>query len=172
MTMQAPWNAAWTSELRYEVRPCRWVNGALAIWSPHSPGVGRPVFAKPHMVRQRMSIALMLCTVCGKPTAPRDRWWFGLGTFRENWFMTTEAPVHRACAEHALTVCPHLQRTDGAGHLQRFPLGHVVLSAIVGGVATDDEFAVKTNGRRVVGHLKLAWPENIFRVHQSQQEEA
>lgn len=165
--MEVPWNASWSSEDRYEIRPCRWINGQLAIWSPHSPGVGRPIFAKPHMVRQRMSVAKMLCTVCGKQTPRDDRWWFGLGQFRERWFMTTEAPVHRACADRALILCPHLKRINGAGSLSRMPAGYSILQAIVGGSLADEDFGVKINGRRVVGHLKIAWPEAVFRKHPS-----
>lgn len=156
--MRAPWNASWTSEDRYEIRPCRWAGGALAVWEPHSPGVGTPIFAKPHMVRQRRSIAQFLCTVCGDHTPENDRWWFGLGIFREGHFMTTEAPVHCKCAHLARRVCPHLR--EAKFEPKRFPGGFRVLSAIVGGSATDEDFGVKINGRRVVGHLKLAWPEH------------
>lgn len=163
MTLLVPWNASWSSEERYEVRPCRWVGGALALWSPHAPGSGRPIFAKPHMVRQRRSIAQFLCTVCGEPTLPGNQWWFQLGEFREGWFMTTEAPVHHACAELSLKKCPHLQAKGSARELSKFPSGYTILSSIVGGVATDDDFGVRINGRRVVGHLKFAWPESIVR---------
>lgn len=152
-----PWNAAWTSEHRYEVRPCRWVQGALALWCPHTPGEGRPVFARPHMVRQRRSIAEMRCTVCGGLTPPADRWWFKLGRLQEGWFMTTEAPVHRACADHALTLCPHLRGREA--DLERMPGDYSILSAIVGGPATDADFGVRIQGRKVIGALKLAWPE-------------
>jgi hypothetical protein len=158
-----PWNASWSSEARYEIRPCRYVGGALAIWSPHTPGVGRPIFAKPHMVRQRMSIAKLLCTVCGERTPSDDRWWFQLGSFQEGWFMTTESPVHRVCADLALEKCPHLQRQGCAPDLQRLPGGYSILSSIVGGSLTDEDFGVKINGRRVVGHLKIAWPESQVR---------
>lgn len=164
MTFFAPWNASWSSEARYEIRPCRWAGGALAIWSPHSPGIGRPIFAKPHMVRQRQSVARMLCTVCGEPTPPKDRWWFALGEYREDWFMTTEAPVHRACAELALVKCPHLQRNECAGDLAPFPGGYSILSSIVGGSITEEDFGVKIAGRRVVGHFKIAWPKRMIRV--------
>lgn len=150
-----PWNAGWSSEESYEVRPCRWAGGKLALWSPHSPGVGRPVFARPHMVRQRKSIVRMLCTVCGDPTPPADRWWFKLAHQQEGYLMTTEAPVHRRCAEHALTVCPHLRGREN--DLSRFPSGFVVLSALIGGPATDRDFGVNIAGRTVVGHLKIAW---------------
>jgi hypothetical protein len=125
--MLAPWNAAWSAEERYEIRPCRYASGKLAIWMPHKPGEGRPVFAKPHMVRQRRSIAEMRCTVCGEPTPTTDRWWFRLGTMQEGWFMTTEAPVHHVCAELALRHCPHLR--GRATDLEPMPTGYSILSA-------------------------------------------
>lgn len=158
-----PWNAAWSGEARYEIRPCRWAQGALAIWAPHAPGTGRPIFAKPHMVRQRMSIVRFICTVCGKPTQAGDRWWFQLGTFQEGWFMTTEAPVHRVCAEQALELCPHLRRLGCAADLAPFPPRHTVLSSIVGGAEADADFKIRIGDRRVVGHMKFAWPISMVR---------
>jgi hypothetical protein len=157
-----PWNAAWSGELRYEVRPCRWVGGKLALWSPHLPGEGKPVFAKPHMVRQRRSIAEMRCTVCGEKTPPTDRWWFKLGRIQEGYFMTTEAPVHRACADLALTICPHLRGRDE--DLEPMPSGFQVLSAIVGGPATEGDFGVSLGNLKVIGAMKLAWPASRVQV--------
>lgn len=155
--MKAPWNAAWTAESRYEVRPCRWVGGKLAVWQPHIPGEGKPIFAKPHQVRQRRSIAELRCTVCGEKTPAGDRWWFGLGRMQDGYFMTTEAPVHHRCAELALKVCPHLR--GRADTLERFPAGAVVLSALVGGPAVEGDFGLRvTVDRPVIGSLKLAWP--------------
>lgn len=157
-----PWNAAWSAEICYEVRPCRWVGGRLALWSPHLPGQGKPVFAKPHMVRQRRSIAEMRCTVCGEQTAASDRWWFKLGRIQEGYFMTTEAPVHRACADFALTVCPHLRGREA--DLEPMPSDFSVLSAIVGGPATDQDFDLVIGDRKVIGSLKLAWPASWVEV--------
>lgn len=156
-----PWNASWTGEERFEIRPCRWASNHPAIWQPHQPGSGKPMFAKPHSVRQRMSIAKMLCTVCGRPTGA-DQWWFRLGRFQEGWFMTTEAPVHRVCADYALTVCPHLR--GHADDLSPFPSGAKTLRAMVGGseVATDFGLSI-TDDRPVVGALKLAWPDRLVR---------
>jgi hypothetical protein len=157
-----PWNAAWSSEDRYEIRPCRWVQGRLAVWQPHTPGVGRPLFASPHNVRQRRSIAEMRCTVCGEPTPVADRWWFKLGQIREGYFMTTEAPVHRACADRALSLCPHLRGREA--DLAPFPTGHIVLSALVGGPAMEGDFGVSIQpGQKVIGSLKLAWPQHRIR---------
>jgi len=159
MNIRVPWNAAWTSEMRYEIRPCRWVSGKRAIWQPHTPGEGRPIFAKPHNVRQRRSIAEMRCTVCGEKTPPGDRWWFKLGRIHdaEGYFMTTEAPVHRTCADFALTVCPHLRGKDA--DLEPMPGGYVILSSIIGGAAVDQDFGLKIDPARdkVIGSLKLAW---------------
>lgn len=154
--VHVPWNAGWSSEESYEIRPCRWVGGKLALWSPHTPGIGKPVFARPHMVRQRQSIAKMLCTVCGKPTLPSDRWWFRLGNVQEGYFMTTEAPVHRTCADHSLSVCPHLR--GRSEDLELFPGGHVVLASKVGGPATERDFGITMPAGGVIGHLKIAWP--------------
>ena len=157
--MRAPWNACWTAEDRYEIRNCRWAGGKPAVWSPHYPGVGKPIFAKPHMVRQRRSIAEMRCTVCGERTGAGcfDRWWFGLGdtTVPRFAFTTTEAPVHHDCARSALRQCPHLRALGVVA--APMPPADVTLSAIVGGWATDRDFGLNLHGRKVVGHLKLAW---------------
>lgn len=150
-----PWVVSWSAEDRYEIRPCRYAVGKLALWSPHKPGEGRPIFAKPHMVRQRRSIAEMRCTICGEQTERPDQWWFPRGGWQDGWWMSTEAPVHLACAELAMQSCPVL-RASGEPPI-RFPRGSTVLSSIVGGPATDRDFGVQIAGRRVVGHLKLAW---------------
>lgn len=152
----APWNASWTGENRYEIRNCRWAGGKPAIWSPHLPGEGKPIFAKPHMVRQRRSVAEYRCTVCGDKTPAHDRWWFRLGNRIDGWaFATTEAPVHRTCADLAMTVCPHL-RMLGDGPV-RWDVPYGVVSAIVGGLATEKDFGLNLNGRTVIGHLKFVW---------------
>lgn len=161
--IMVPWNAAWSGEDRYEIRPCRWAGGRLSMWSPHRPGEGKPLFAKPHMVRQRQSVARFLCTVCGEHTPSDDRWWFGLGQFREGYFMTTEAPVHRRCAEKALALCPHLRGREA--DLARFPDGWSLAMAQIGGLSTERDFGVKPgNYGTVIGHIKFAWPQNRLRV--------
>ena len=157
-----PWNAAWSAENRYEIRPCRWAGGAPAVWSPHCPAPGKPLFAQPHMVRQRRSIAELRCTVCGEKTPPGDRWWFGLGTMTDDHWMTTEAPVHQFCALWALERCPHLAGRHDA--LERLPDGWTIAAAIVGGPAVEQDFGLRIpSDKRVVGHLKLAWPKHMVR---------
>lgn len=150
-----PWNASWSGEAGCELRPCRYAQGQIAVWQPHAPGVGRPLFAQPHFVRQRRSIAEMRCTVCGERTPADDRWWFGLGEVREDWWMTTESPVHRACAALASPACPHLRNLGVAP--TPFPRGARAVAQMVGGEATERDFGVRLRGRAVVGHLKRAW---------------
>lgn len=154
--MLVPWNASWTGENSYEVRNCRWAGGKPALWSPHAPADGKPIFAKPHMVRQRRSVAEYRCTVCGEKTVATDRWWFRLGDRIDGWaFATTEAPVHRVCADLAMKVCPHLQSL-GNGPV-RWDHPSAVVSAIVGGAVTDSDFGLNLHGRKVIGHLKFVW---------------
>ena len=163
----APWNAGWTGEDYYEIRPCRWAGGKLALWSPHDSGNGKPIFAKPHMVRQRQSVVQMLCTVCGKPTSPSDRWWFGLGNFVENGvWATTESPVHQHCAALSLRVCPHLRSLGVVP--ERFPPADAIIGAVIGGANVDRDFGLNLRDRKVIGHMKLAWktqPRRYVQLH-------
>lgn len=158
-----PWNAMWSGEDHNEIRPCRYADNQLALWSPFKPGTGHPIFAKPHNVRQRKSIAELRCTVCGERTPDHDRWWFPFGDIRDGWWVSTESPVHFACAELAQNRCPMI-RKKGMVPI-RFPGGHTILKAIIGGAAVDRDFGVKTLGRAVVGHLKLGW-RNPWFLHQ------
>lgn len=145
--MIAPWNAAWSAEDSYQIRPCRWVGGKLAIWSPHKPGEGRPIFAKPHIVRQRQSVARFLCTVCGVATRTRD-----------SQGEVSAASVHRCLRRR----CPHLR--GRSGDLRPFPSGYSVLTALVGGMAVERDFGVRISvDRPVVGHLKFAWPAALIK---------
>ncbi len=156
----APWNASWSAEDRCEIRPCKYAGNRLALWSPFKPGEGKPLFAKPHMVRQRKSIKEMRCTVCGELTTPDNRWWFPFGDYRDDWWVSTESPVHLKCAELARHFCPVLRKK--AVDPIRFPPGSTILFAVVGGEATDRNFGVQTRGRKIVGHLKLTWKNPWF----------
>lgn len=159
MTVTVPWNAAWTGEAGCEVRPCRYAGGRLAVWQPFKPGVGRPLFALPHVVRQRKSIAEMRCTVCGHRTQPDDRWHFALGdectlSNGDPGLMTTEAPVHKACADLALSLCPRLKALRATP--LPFPRAYDIACAFVGGPAVARDFGLTINpAQPVVGSLKL-----------------
>lgn len=165
--MIVPWNASWTSEERYEIRPCKYAEGRKALWMPYSPNVGRPIFAKPHMVRQRQSIARFICTVCGKHTPLDDRWWFKLGHMQDGHFITTEAPVHHECGSLGLKLCPHLRGKEA--DFEEFPMRNLrVLAAMIGAGTTAEDFGVNaTPENPIVGHLKFAWPSYMFKPARS-----
>lgn len=159
---RVPWNAAWSGEEAFEIRPCRWSKGELAMHQKWAPGAGKPLFAKPHLVRQRRSVVEMRCTVCGDLVPAGDRYWFRLGEFMEasgrTWFTTQEAPVHLACAHHSLNVCPHLRHR--AGDLERFPEENaLILASLIGGPKVEEDFGIHVApGRKVIGAMKYAWP--------------
>lgn len=152
---QVPWNAAWTGEDGgYEILRCRFAGDRPALWQPFKPGTGKPMFAEPHIVRQRRSIWERRCTVCGEKTPPDDRWWFEHGTFHDRWYMTTEAPVHRACADHSMSVCPHLR--GRAIEPRPFPDGAVMLAATIRPDSLMKLYGLRASAD-VIGQMKLAF---------------
>jgi len=83
----------------------------------------------------------MLCPMCGEPTVPGDRWTLlarrrTAGQLRATGFSAsvpedlkdehpildagTIAPLHRACADRSMTLCPHL-KANPATKLMAFP---------------------------------------------------
>ena len=155
-----PWNAAWTGESRYAINRCRWTGRAQhpAVHQRHAPGEGRPLFAEPHMVRQRKSVAKLLCTVCGEPTSSDDRWMFDQGEWTTiqgfTGWATTEAPVHCACAELAGELCPRIKKRRLTP--VRFPAYHIVVAQLVGGPELLRTHGLRVDpARPVVGHLKI-----------------
>lgn len=155
-----PWNVTWSAEEKFEVRPCRWADMRRAIWQPHRPGVGAPIYKKPHNVRQRMGVQKMLCSHCGLPTAKGKRWWFGLGRFiDEGYYTTVDLPMHKECADLSLKMCPVL-RSYGDEPMP-WPEGAVIMFQIVGGPKVTEDFGIVSSpDNPVVGHLKFAWPES------------
>lgn len=124
-----PWVTAWSLEAMAMPSPCPSVDGLLALQQIEKPGKGRPLYSKNHYFRQRRSVREMLCPMCGEATAAGDRWsqtgqWITARDLRGHgmgaWLpiglpdgqrmlgMGAVAPLHRACAERALTHCPHL----------------------------------------------------------------
>lgn len=163
MTQSVPWNASWTGEHLYEIRPCRYTHGERAVWQNHAPGTGQPIFAKPHMVRQRRSIAEMICTVCGHRMPEGDRWWFRLGTIYEDeqLYRTTEAPVHLDCARHSQNVCPRLR---GLGvEPSPFPRRFRVEAALIKAESLLTLYGIDSKVP-VIGALKLVFPLKMFDV--------
>lgn len=70
---------------------------------------GKPEFRFLSVERLDMIIERKVCHICGKKL-PNDSFYFVAGpTGLEN-KISTDAPMHRACAEFSLFACPHLFR--------------------------------------------------------------
>ncbi|MDB5443138.1 MAG: hypothetical protein JWP73_1514 [Phenylobacterium sp.] len=145
--VDVPWITSWSEEPQLGVGPCPSVDGELAIAQAEKPGRGKPLYSRNHLFRQRRSVREMLCPMCGAPTPDDDRWSqtatpTTAGELRARGFalalpvdMADDqpllnagaiAPLHRACAEAALTRCPHLGGMDEKT-LKPFPKAWIIL---------------------------------------------
>ena len=145
--VDVPWVTSWSDEKPTRVSRCPSVDGLPAAGQEDKPGQGKPLYSRNHLFRQRRSVREMLCPMCGGPTQAPDRWtqtgrWTTAGAVRKlglgKWLPAdlkderplldagAIAPLHRACAERALTHCPHLQGM--ADHeLKPFPGAWIVV---------------------------------------------
>jgi hypothetical protein len=145
--VDVPWVTSWSEEKPTRVSRCPSVDGLPAAGQEDKPGQGKPLYSRNHLFRQRKSVREMLCPMCGQPTEAPDRWsqtgrWttagavrkLGLGKWLPADFKDTRplfdagaiAPLHRACAENALTHCPHLKGMADR-ELKRFPDAWIVI---------------------------------------------
>jgi hypothetical protein len=112
-----PWSVAWSGEMAWELRPDADFAGHVELVQKAAPGEGRPLFAANHITRNRRGLIGNLCHVCGTPTKSWDRWlfplqtggWVPLGDGQQR-YAGNVPPVHKACAERAARLCPHLSR--------------------------------------------------------------
>lgn len=174
--IDVPWATSWSQEVETGVARCPSVDGELAVVQRQKPGVGRPLYSRNHLFRQRRSVREMLCPMCGRPTADDDRWSqtakpTTAGELRSrgfDWAMPVDmaddqrllncgaiAPLHRACADSALARCPHLGGMEDR-ELKRFPGAWVVIPLRV--EARSENPLAK--GVAVVGFLQLVGVES------------
>ena len=71
--VDVPWVTSWTGEQINGVGPCASVGGRLALGQVEHAGYSKPLYSKNHLLRQRLTVARMLCPMCGAPTGPEDR---------------------------------------------------------------------------------------------------
>lgn len=161
-----PYTASWSSEERFTLDRCRYADNRVAICQPESPGTGQPLFGKPHAVRQRKTMTLCLCDLCGRPLNTSTK--VSLSHARpqphgaEGWaILQVEPLLHRDCAAMCIRYCPSLRRDLAAGTLMiRRVTRHRVQYAIM-----DRDYVRPVTGqdRTAVGHAKvelLAWVDH------------
>lgn len=158
--IHVPWTASWSGEDQFFIARCCYANDLPALCQNENIGVGRPLFAKPHAVRQRKAMALRLCDICGRPLRGRThvslsqespREVSGLGFIP----LAVEPMVHKECALLALQQCPSLKRQAESGALRIRQVFQAKLVAQQLTEAATLEYAgVAAQG--AVGHLKLA----------------
>ena len=112
-----PWSVAWSGESKFGLAPCPEVAGMMEVVQEENPGMGMPMFAANHATRNKRGMMRYLCHVCGEPTKSWDRWLFPLHTGTlvtmhdgQLRYGCNVPPVHKACAERAQRLCPHLSR--------------------------------------------------------------
>lgn len=145
--VDVPWVTSWSGEAQTGVSRCPSVDGQLAVAQESKAGVGKPLYARHHLFRQRKAVREMLCPMCGEPTAAGDRWSqtakpTTAGQLRARGFgpalpadmadsqalldCGTIAPLHRTCAETALARCPQFPGTDDS-ELKPFPDAWIII---------------------------------------------
>lgn len=70
---------------------------------------GKPEFRFLDVTRLQMIIERKVCHICGKKL-PNDSFYFIAGPMGLQNKISTDAPMHRVCAEFSLVACPHLYR--------------------------------------------------------------
>lgn len=138
--VDVPWVTSWTAETMTGVGGCPSVGGRPALCQTDQAGFGKPQYSKNHMVRQRLTVARMLCPMCGEPTTSEDRWTVTGRPKAAGWLRAQKgfalpaeieddrvvidagaiAPLHKACATRSMALCPHL-KADPELKLIRFP---------------------------------------------------
>lgn len=153
-----PWTVSWTDEDRISIGRCPFSGGRKALVQPSSPGVGKPLFGKPHANRQRECIARDLCDLCAKPLTLRTK--VSLSHARpqphgaEGWaVLQVEPMLHKECARISMRFCPALRRDIREGTLRvRQVLRYRVQFAIMDEVYCE---SVAGEATRAVGHAKV-----------------
>lgn len=153
-----PYSAAWTVESSFFIAPCKYANGMNALHQNAAPGQGKPTFAKPHMNRQRESIAMGLCDICALPMRNRTK----VSMSEDTWTdvqgvrmpLVIEPLCCRTCAAVAVKHCPHLKRRIDAGDIiVRQVYKYDVVFSTLTGDATMEFCGVHAPG--TIGHLKM-----------------
>lgn len=115
-----PWPVMWSAEEEYFIAECPWFKRP-AICQKEAHGEGVPRFGRPHTLRQRKVMALMLCDVCAKPLKTSTK--MSLSNFGadypEGYVLSQVEPLlHADCAKLSIKHCPALRRQLGDGRMR------------------------------------------------------
>lgn len=160
-----PVTALWSGEDSLFLAPDPVVNGMIAMCNVDAPGVGKPIFGKPHMQRHRRAIALGLCDLCARPLKGRAKVSLSHASPRTGadglCIMQVEPLLHKECAAISVRHCPSLRRDiDGARLNVRLVTRYRVQFAQLTGDATMEFCGVRHSG--AIGHAKvelLTWSD-------------
>ena len=160
-----PYSVLWSGEDPPFIGSDPKVTAIPAVCNAEAPGVGRPLFGKPHMQRQREVIIDGLCDLCGKTLKGRSK--VSLSHAKERigadglCVMQVEPLLHKECAVISMQHCPSLKRDIRNGTLMvRLVTRYRVQMAQLTGDATVEFTGTRCPG--AAGHAKvelLAWQD-------------
>lgn len=168
-----PFTVSWSAEEKFSVQPCRFADGRMAICQSIAVGQGKPLFGKPHSIRQRQAIASGLCDICGKPLKNRTRVSLSHAAPRGNalldgkgtGILQVEPLLHRECAATAMRFCPSLRSDIQQGRLNVLQVTRSRKQLAIMGPEFVHHYVpdyVAKPEDRIIGHAKvelLAWIE-------------
>ncbi|MDD2704130.1 MAG: hypothetical protein PHU07_02160 [Acidocella sp.] len=154
-----PYATLWSAEEGMHVAACQYANGLTALCQASRRGQGKPVFGKPHMVRQREVISLSLCDLCARPLRNTTRVSLSHARVQPHGaegpaVLQVEPMLHRQCAAISMQHCPSLRRDIAAGTLHiRQVLRSRAQLAIMTPEAVEEFTGTPRSG--VIGHAKI-----------------
>lgn len=165
-----PFAASWSAEDGFSVERCRYADGRPAICQSIAIGEGKPLFGKPHWIRQRQVIAQELCDLCARPLKNRTKVSLSHARFvghaapgSETGVLQVEPLLHRECARDSMRFCPSLRRDVAAGALMIRQVTRFAAQLSIMGPQFVRHYVPGYVARptdRIVGHAKvelLAW---------------
>lgn len=110
----------WSAEEEYRVAECP-VCRRPAICQPEKRGEGVPRFGRPHAVRQRRAMMLLLCDLCARPLRGATK--ISLSNFGADYssdyiLSQVEPLLHAECARISIEHCPALKRQLADGRMR------------------------------------------------------
>ena len=158
--MPVPYTVLWSGEAgQMTIAECPYAKQP-AMSDASNRGVGKPIFGKPHMDRQREAIINDLCDLCGRSLRTRTK--VSLSHARETLtgaegmaVLQVEPMVHRECALVCVEECPSLKRDIKNGTLfVRQVAQHRHQLAILTAEAVEEFTGLKAQ-KGIIGHAKI-----------------